>query len=247
MLKDKKSRTLGQLLLDYDGCDFIRIVNPFDIALYHGMARDIFNLADVDDLLSRYVNYYEKRMDGLGRMYIYIKLFINGENDEDENQIKFSNYYYGMDPIPHRNVPFYFHDLKIERVILRPPATIVFWSDGDKTVVKCNKDDIYDPEKGVLWAIAKKYTNGHPKTYDNYIQFIDNADDCLFEGIPCDGVEITKGKKEKYKRHFGDSSQTCPHCGGNWLWSNKRRLEYYTNGFIDIPCRHCGKTFRICK
>lgn len=44
----------------------------------------------------------------------------------------------------------------IKDVIYNGPATIVFWSDGSKTVVKCQEDDDYDPEKGLAMAIAKK-------------------------------------------------------------------------------------------
>lgn len=45
---------------------------------------------------------------------------------------------------------------EIENVIFNGPATIVFWSDGTKTVVKCCEDDEYDPEKGIAIAISKK-------------------------------------------------------------------------------------------
>lgn len=44
----------------------------------------------------------------------------------------------------------------VEKVIFNKPATIVYWSDGDKTVVKATKGDKYDKEKGLLIAIAKK-------------------------------------------------------------------------------------------
>lgn len=44
----------------------------------------------------------------------------------------------------------------IKDVIYNGPATIVFWVDGSKTVVKCQEDDDYDPEKGLAMAIAKK-------------------------------------------------------------------------------------------
>lgn len=44
----------------------------------------------------------------------------------------------------------------IKRVIFNPPATIVYWSDCTKTVVKCNVNDIFDPEKGLAMAIAKR-------------------------------------------------------------------------------------------
>ena len=46
---------------------------------------------------------------------------------------------------------------KIKNVIFNDPATIVFWSDGTKTVVKCGKDDTFDPEKGLAMAISKYF------------------------------------------------------------------------------------------
>lgn len=45
---------------------------------------------------------------------------------------------------------------KIKDVIFNDPATIVFWADGTKTVVQCQDDDIFDPEKGLVMAITKK-------------------------------------------------------------------------------------------
>lgn len=44
---------------------------------------------------------------------------------------------------------------KIEKVIFNNPATIVFWADGTKTVVKAENED-FDPEKGLAMAITKK-------------------------------------------------------------------------------------------
>ena len=46
---------------------------------------------------------------------------------------------------------------KIKNVIFNGPATIVFWNDGTKTVVKCGKDDTFDPEKGLAMAISKYF------------------------------------------------------------------------------------------
>lgn len=47
-------------------------------------------------------------------------------------------------------------NVSIRKVIFNDPATIVLWSDGTKTVVKCGPDDIFDKEKGLAMAIAKK-------------------------------------------------------------------------------------------
>lgn len=45
---------------------------------------------------------------------------------------------------------------EIKDVIFNDPATIIFWQDGDKTVVKAQDGDEFDPEKGLAMAIAKK-------------------------------------------------------------------------------------------
>jgi len=43
-----------------------------------------------------------------------------------------------------------------KKVIFNPPATIVYWDDGTKTVVKCSEKDIFDEEKGVVMCYMKK-------------------------------------------------------------------------------------------
>lgn len=45
---------------------------------------------------------------------------------------------------------------EIEKVIFNDPATIIFWKDGTKTVVKCSEDDEFNPEVGMAMAISKK-------------------------------------------------------------------------------------------
>lgn len=55
---------------------------------------------------------------------------------------------------------------EIKNVIFNDPATIVFWADGSKTVVKCQDDDIFDPEKGLAMAISKKVL-GNKSNFNN--------------------------------------------------------------------------------
>ena len=57
----------------------------------------------------------------------------------------------------------------IKDVIFAPPATIVYWSDGSKTVVKCSEKDVFDPEKGLAMAIAKR-CGGNKGNYYKEIQ-----------------------------------------------------------------------------
>lgn len=42
------------------------------------------------------------------------------------------------------------------RVITKDRATIVFWDDGTKTVVKCCEDDYYNFDAAIIWTMAKK-------------------------------------------------------------------------------------------
>lgn len=64
-----------------------------------------------------------------------------------------------------------YEKMKIENVIFNDPATIVFWRDGSKTVVKA-KDEPYDPEKGLAMAIAKKAYGNEGNYYNEFKKFI---------------------------------------------------------------------------
>ena len=67
---------------------------------------------------------------------------------------------------------------EIKKVIFNEPATIVFWGDGTKTVVKCSKDDEFDPEKGLAMAIAKKFfgnENGYSKNIKKWTDKYEEA------------------------------------------------------------------------
>lgn len=57
---------------------------------------------------------------------------------------------------------------EIKEVIFHDPATIVYWEDGTKTVVKC-QDEEFDKEKGLLAAIAKK-VYGNKGNFNNIIK-----------------------------------------------------------------------------
>lgn len=45
---------------------------------------------------------------------------------------------------------------EVKKVIFNDPATIIYWKDGTKTVVKCQKGDYFDLEKGFAMAFLKK-------------------------------------------------------------------------------------------
>ena len=56
------------------------------------------------------------------------------------------------------------NNLTITNVIYNPPATIVFWSDKTKTVVKADSEE-YDPEKGLAMAISRKMLGDNKYEY----------------------------------------------------------------------------------
>ena len=60
----------------------------------------------------------------------------------------------------------------IKDVIFNDPATIVFWEDGTKTVVKA-KDEAFDPEKGLAMAFSKKMFGNEGNYYNNFKQWLE--------------------------------------------------------------------------
>ena len=60
----------------------------------------------------------------------------------------------------------------IESVIFNDPATIVFWNDGTRTVIKVADDETFDPEKGLAMAIAKKYFGNHGNYYNEFKKWL---------------------------------------------------------------------------
>lgn len=61
-------------------------------------------------------------------------------------------------------VKFGMCSVSIRKVIFNDPATVVLWSDGTKTVVKCGPEDKFDTEKGLAMAIVKK-TAGNDNSF----------------------------------------------------------------------------------
>jgi len=58
----------------------------------------------------------------------------------------------------------------IKDIIFNDPATIIFWVDGTKTVVKA-QDEAYDPEKGMAMAIAKKALGNKHDYFDVFKRY----------------------------------------------------------------------------
>lgn len=127
---------------------------------------------------------YGKTSDNMDVASLYPKLFVlpGRCNGKTEIQRKVYDYLIDMHPrmvfesanrqydewikrnihIPQKTIP------EIKDVKFNDPATIVFWADGTKTVVKATDED-FDPEKGLAMAITKKLY-GNKGNYFNKIK-----------------------------------------------------------------------------
>lgn len=108
--------------------------------------------------------------------------------------------------------------MNIKNVIFNDPATIVFWSDGSKTVVKAHLDD-YDPEKGLAMAIAKKALGNEGNYYNVFKKWLPKEDssketrDRILNEIAEKCVneifdEMIERKLEAFRSHFENDERT---------------------------------------
>lgn len=73
------------------------------------------------------------------------------------------------------------HDIPdIKKIIFNDPATIVYWVDGSKTVVKTADGEKFNKEIGLAMAISKKFMEMRGKTYPRaaFKYLVENAIDC---------------------------------------------------------------------
>lgn len=80
----------------------------------------------------------------------------------------------------------------IKKVIFNEPATIVFWSDQTKTVVKA-ENDTFDPEKGLAMAIAKKALGNQGNYYNTFKKWLPKEPEMDIGAMFSDIVKACKG------------------------------------------------------
>lgn len=66
--------------------------------------------------------------------------------------------------------------VKIRDVIFSDPATVVFWNDNTKTVVKTRGGEKYDKEKGLAMAIIKKIAGNTSNYYNIFKEWCGNEE-----------------------------------------------------------------------
>jgi hypothetical protein len=88
--------------------------------------------------------------------------------DVENTQAMYGRIYLMSGPYPWGwNIP------EIDNVIFNDPATIIFWKDGTKTVVKAEGED-FDPEKGLAMAISKKALGNKGNYFDIFKKWTKN-------------------------------------------------------------------------
>lgn len=95
------------------------------------------------------------------------------------------------------------NDFYIEKVLYKNPRTIVFWSDGDKTVSKVHADDVYNPEVGLILCIIKKM-HGPTKVHDILDAWIPK--NYKIDGTTVTVADVRKNSKEKKNKKKTEES-----------------------------------------
>lgn len=94
---------------------------------------------------------------------------IKEDKEMNFNNINIPNMWAKGGIIPAKKLP--------KKYIINRGATVLFWEDGTKTVVKRAKDDEYNKIMGFLWAYFQK-TSGLSRTKANeYLRGLVDADD----------------------------------------------------------------------
>ncbi len=84
--------------------------------------------------------------------------------------------------------------LTIDKVIYNPPATIILWNDGTKTMSKCDDEDWYGKVTGfMLCVLKKKYGNKTVRRMlDKYVYNIPKA--------KTNGVVVVQPNENKFRK-----------------------------------------------
>ena len=117
----------------------------------------------------------------------------------ERNEQRYRKYKKELDEMLFEERLFNYFD--IEKVIFNPPATIVIWKDGTKTVVKCNGEK-FDQEKGLAMAISKRALavgNRYHKVFKKWCKAEDDfsekiKNDSQFKSIDILAEEISEDK-----------------------------------------------------
>lgn len=138
----------------------------------------------------------------------------------------------------------------IRDVIFNPPATIVFWSDDTKTVVKCQEGDTYDPEKGLAMAIVKK-TFGNQGNYCEKLKpWLEKYEDKKRSEVAsrfvfADEIEAIRSSYRPVTAHYGYIAVREPVLGKVWKVCHKDKDEIHI--LCDNPAKKTLHHTYLCR
>lgn len=107
----------------------------------------IDNIKPIDNKLIISVDDYNKMANTIENL----------KKEKVDLQEKVYNAYFGY---KYKNLP------EVKEVLYHKPATIIFWKDGTKTVVKAQNKEKYDKEKGFVMAYLKKILGNEGNYYE---------------------------------------------------------------------------------
>lgn len=79
---------------------------------------------------------------------------------------------YSVEDVKATSALYMYRRFTITNVIFNDPATIVFWADGTKTVVKCQNGEPFDAEKGLAMAITKRALGDKYEYYNQILHWM---------------------------------------------------------------------------
>ena len=147
-------------------CNFIDYWNGKDTRL--SIVIDECNISTFETLKKYLINYFKRDPN---KFMTPINYSFDDVRDTDSSKElamvakKMLNDKYGYSSMNRRNV-------EITKVIFNDPATIVFWSDGKKTVVRTQNGDQFDPEKGLAMAISKRVLGNEGSYYEEFKRWL---------------------------------------------------------------------------
>ena len=107
--------------------------------------------------------------------------------------------------------------VEIKNIVFNPPATIVFWTDNSKTVVKA-ENEIFDPEKGLAMAIAKKALGNKGNYYETFKKWLPKTE----------SKEEPKTESKDYTAEEQSKKNGCHNCA------------FYSRSIVERPCNNCN-------
>lgn len=103
------------------------------------------------------------------------KNFVEDCHNYSEEDVKMTKIMYGQSVLYNKMAEpetFVVSFFDIDRVIFNNPATIVFWKDGTKTVVKAHGGDAFNPEVGLMACFTKKALGNKYEYYGKFNKII---------------------------------------------------------------------------